>query len=220
MRRFWRRDRSLSELEGELRARRADPPKAFLSALADRARVDQRSLRPSFRLSPVYGVALIAVVALVVAGGAGLVQSGSSGASRLFDRLASSSSPTNVSGSSGDDQYEDVCGSAPRKKRCVITIDDESVTEPQSGCVIADFIVSLATRSDQTVRLRLPNRDRHVRPRPDSEDDQYPGVPRREVVEFRGAVLRGSIRPIPECHDREDPGDRDDLSGQGRRRRR
>lgn len=161
MKRLWKRDRSLSELEDELRAQRRDPPEAFLRAMAKRVRGDKRSPRASFRLSPAYGVALIAVVALAAAGGSGLVQSATSGASHLVAQLTSSSSPvTTVTNSPGNSQYSHRCGTVPpHGSKCVISITNTSLQEPKKGCTPAGFTVNLSSKSDETVTVQYLAQD-------------------------------------------------------------
>lgn len=155
MSRFWKRDRSLNELEGELRARRSDPPADFVRTLATRVRGTERRARMKFRLSPAYGVAILAVVVLIAAGGVGVVQSASSGASHLFGRLSSSNSPqTLVANGSGTNQYRQKCGRPPRKHRCVISIHPTSVTEPAAAChARAVFAVTMATATNETMTV-------------------------------------------------------------------
>jgi hypothetical protein len=158
MRRFWKRDGAVSEVEKELRALRSDPPTALVRALIKRVRGEERWLRLRFRMSPVYGVAILAVLAVVAAGGVGLVQSGSSGAGNLIDRLASASSPTTVTNSSADKQYKEKCGKPP-KHPCSITTDSSSVKEPKTGSVNMPFTINLDEQSDETVTVQYYTQD-------------------------------------------------------------
>jgi Calx-beta domain len=152
MRRFWKRGRSRSELEDELRARRSDPPEDFLRTVANRVRRDERRLRPRFSVSPAYGMAAVAVAVVIAAGGSGLVKSGVSGANRVFGQLTSSTSPTTtVTSSPADRQYKKVCGSNPRPAKCEVSIYNTAAFEPKSGSTHAYFPVAMATASDQTV---------------------------------------------------------------------
>lgn len=156
MRRFWTRDRSLGELEGQLRSRRSDPPADFIRSLAIRVRGTRRRAWTRVRMSPAYGVAILAVAVLIAAGGIGVIQSASSGAGHLLGRLTSSSSArTLVSGGSGTNQYKNKCGRPPRKHRCVIRIHSTSVKEPAKAChARAVFPVKLAIASNQTMSVR------------------------------------------------------------------
>jgi hypothetical protein len=161
MRRFWKRDRSLSELEVELRTRRSDPPADFVRTLATRVRGTERRARMKFKMSPAYGVAILAVVLLIAAGGVGVVQSASSGASHLFGRLSSSKSPeTLVANGSGPNQYKQKCGRPPRRHRCVITIHGTTVKEPPAAChARAVFPVMLATATNQTMSVKYKTKN-------------------------------------------------------------
>lgn len=178
MRRFWKRDRSVTDLEDELRAHRADPPDTFVRTLAKRVRGDAPRLRPSFRLSPVYGVALLAVVALVAAGGVGLVTGGSSGASHVISKLASSSSPTNtVTSSSATNQYSGYCGpTPPYAALCVISVSSASATEPKTvgdctGTMV--FNVMLTTKSNMQMSVKYYLKDGTASSSPETGGQDY-----------------------------------------------
>jgi hypothetical protein len=137
MRRFWKRDEGLLELEKELRARRSEAPEKLVRAIAHRARGDHTWLRPQLRVSFAAVVALAAFAAFFSAGGFGVVKTGAHGPTRIFDRLTASSSPANtVSTSAASDQYRGQCGTQPPYgSRCVVSIKDASGNEPEVGCV-------------------------------------------------------------------------------------
>jgi hypothetical protein len=152
MRRFWKRDAKLLELEDELRSRRSDPPETLVRALARRTQDEARWLRPKFRVSLVAGVSLLALAAMASAGGFGVVASSSSGAAHVLYRLTSSSSPqTNVVVSAAADQYKNKCGNPPRKKKCEISISNATVKEGNAGTTQIIFNVTLSMQSDETV---------------------------------------------------------------------
>jgi hypothetical protein len=154
MRRFWKRDAKLLELEDELRSRRSDPPETLVRALARRTQGEARWLRPKFRVSLVAGVSLLALAAMASAGGFGVVASSSTGAAHVLYRLASSSSPqTNVVVSAADDQYKNKCGSPPRKTKCRISIGNAAAKEGDSGTTFMTFTVTLDKQSDETVTV-------------------------------------------------------------------
>jgi hypothetical protein len=136
MKRFWKRDEGLPELERELRARRSDAPETLVRALARRTRGEHRWLRPQLRVSFVAVIALVAFAAFFSAGGFGGVKAGAHGPTRIFDRLTASSSPaTTVSNSAAADQYRGLCGTQPPYgSKCVVSIKDASGNEPEVGC--------------------------------------------------------------------------------------
>jgi Calx-beta domain len=196
MRRFWKHDRWPSELEDELRARRSDPPTPFVRMVAKSVRGGHGSLRPKFRMSLAHSVALLAVVALVAAGGVGLVGSGSSGAGNLIDRLASSSSPTKtVTDSSAHKQYKHKCGnSRDDDERCEVEIHDTTVQEPPSGCTNAVFSVTMDMASDQTVTATYTTKDGTA----STADGDY--LARNGTVTFLPGQTSQTIN-VPVCHD-------------------
>lgn len=154
MKRFWKRDDGLHELENELRARRSEPADTFVRGLVRRTQGESRALRPKFRLSLAAGVSVLALFAIASAGGFGVVASSTSGAAHVVYRLASSSSPqTNVAASAADDQYKNKCGHPPRKKKCDISIGNATVKEGDSGTTPIVFTVTLSMASDETVTV-------------------------------------------------------------------
>jgi len=156
MKRFWKRDDGLHELENELRARRSEPAETFVRGLVRRTQGESRALRPKFRLSLAAGVSVLALVAIASAGGFGVVASSTSGAAHVVYRLASSSSPqTNVAASAADDQYKNKCGHPPRKKKCDISIGNATVKEGDSSTTTTaiTFTVTMSMASDETVTV-------------------------------------------------------------------
>jgi hypothetical protein len=155
VRRFWKRDDGLAELERDLRARRTAAPPAFIRVLAQRAGGEARWLRPRMRFELALGLAVIALVAVASAGGFSAAQGGAKSAFRVVEKLGTTSStqPTAVA-SAAADQYKGKCGTPPRK-RCKARIDPSSqdVTEGNSGTKTVTFTVSLNQPSDGTVTV-------------------------------------------------------------------
>jgi hypothetical protein len=144
VRRFWKRDSRLAELENELRARRSEPPTTFVRALAQRAGGETRWLRPRARLGLAAGFAVIALVAVASAGGFSAAQSTTHSAVKLIKKLgvSSTTSPTVVS-SPAKDQYKGKCGQPPATPKCKITINDVSKPEGTGAPTTFTFTLKL-----------------------------------------------------------------------------
>jgi hypothetical protein len=152
VKRFWNRDRGLGELEGELRARRSEPPAGFVRALAERAREEERWLRPRVRIAFAVGLVALSIAAVASAGGFNVVTTSTTRAVHVVKRISQpASQPVTVSSSPGDDQYKNKCGSPPRKKKCNISIEDAKAKEGNAGSTAMVFKVDLDNTSDQTV---------------------------------------------------------------------
>jgi hypothetical protein len=158
MRRFWRRDSRLAELEGELRARRARAPSGFVGALAQRAGGETHWLRPKARMGIAAGLAVLALVAVASAGGFSAAQSTTHSAVKVIKKLTTSSSSVSTSSSSlstvvsspANDQYKPGkgCGDKnhlhDRNFECKVSIDDVKKKEGNSGTTIFAFTISLS----------------------------------------------------------------------------
>lgn len=155
MKRFWKRDDGLAELERDLRARRTAAPPAFSRVLAQRAGSEARWLRPKVRFGLAAGFAVIALMAVASAGGFSAAQSTTKSAFRVIEKLRTTSStkPTAVA-SPADDQYRDKCGRRPRKKcKAKLEPSQQRVTEGNSGTRAVTFTVSLNQPSDGSVTV-------------------------------------------------------------------
>jgi hypothetical protein len=143
VRRFWKRDHTLAELENELRARRTEVPTTFVRALSRRAGGEDRWLRPRARVGLAAGLAVIALVAVASAGGFSAAQSTTHSAVKVIKKLAASSStsPTVVV-SAAADQYKGKCGTPP-KTRCKVQISSVTQNEGTGGTTTFTFTVSL-----------------------------------------------------------------------------
>ena len=152
MGRFWKRDSTLAELEGELRARRASAPSAFVRALAERVGGETRWLRPKARLGIAAGLAALALVAVASAGG---FSAASSGTARIVgavaDLTSSSSSQSSVTSSPAADQYPKPgkgCGDPnhlhDRRYQCKVSMSSVSKKEGNSGTTTYSFQMSLS----------------------------------------------------------------------------
>jgi hypothetical protein len=159
VRRFWKRDGELAELENDLRARRTEPPTTFVRALARRAGSEERWLRPKARMGLAAGFAVIALVAVASAGGVSAVQSTTQSAVDVIKNLGSSSttSPTVVS-SAAADQYKGKCGKPPKSK-CKVSINDVSKNEGNTGTTEFTFTVTLDQPADDTITVYYTTRD-------------------------------------------------------------
>jgi hypothetical protein len=163
VRRFWRRDRSLFELEDQLRARRSEPPASFVRLLAGRARPDPRLTharlpRPRARVALAAGIVGVALVAAASTGGLSLAASSITSAVRTVAHIAQSPSQrVNVTSSPALTQYGVQCGSAPRRP-CVVKLQP-SVRYVHNGPISVSFSVSLSTPSDGTVSVKWSTKD-------------------------------------------------------------
>jgi hypothetical protein len=111
MRRFWKREREFSDLEAELRARRAEPPAQFVRALSDRVGSGRSWSRPRLRVALTLALVVLGAVAVVSAGGVGVAASGTAQLVNIvYDLSGSSSSSTTeeetVILTPSDDQYK------------------------------------------------------------------------------------------------------------------
>jgi hypothetical protein len=158
VKRFWRRDRSLFELEDQLRARRSEPPASFVRLLSERARPDARLRharlpRPRARVALAAGVVGLALVAAASTGGLSLAASSITSAVRTVAHIAQSPSQrVNVTSSPALTQYGVQCGSAPRRP-CIVKLQP-SVRYVHNGPNSVSFSVSLNLPSDGTVSVK------------------------------------------------------------------
>jgi hypothetical protein len=159
MRRFWKRDSGLAELERELRARRHDAPSGFVRALARRTGGETRWLRPRARLGLAGGLAVVALVAVASAGGFSATRSG---ADRIVgvvsDLTSSSSTQESVALSPAASQYPKPgkgCGDKnhehERNFQCKVSINSVSKKEGNSGLTTFSFTISLNDKPIDTV---------------------------------------------------------------------
>jgi hypothetical protein len=160
VRRFWKRDSRLVELERELRARRSDAPSGFVRALVQRAGRETRWLRPKARLGIAAGLAVVTLVAAASAGG---FSAASSGADRvvgvLSDLTSSSSTQERVGLSPAASQYPKPgkgCGDKnhehERNFQCKMSISSVSQREGNGpGLTSFNFRVSLDKTPIDTV---------------------------------------------------------------------
>jgi hypothetical protein len=172
MRRFWRRDSRLAELEGELRARRARAPSGFVGALAQRAGGETRWLRPKARIGIAAGLAVVALVAVASAGGFSAAQSTTHSAVKVIKKLTTSSSSVSTSSSSlstsssslstvvsspANDQYKPGkgCGDPnhlhDRRFECKVSVNSVGKKEGNSGTTPFVFTISLVDTPLSTV---------------------------------------------------------------------
>ncbi len=159
MRRFWKRDRGLAELESELRARRTEAPTTFVRALSRRAGGEARWLRPRARLGLAAGLAVIALVAVASAGGYSAAQSTTHSAVKLIKKLdASSSTSPAVVSSAAIDQYKGKCGKPPKPK-CKVSINDVTHLEGNSGTTPFVFTVCLDKVTVDSIIVTYSTRD-------------------------------------------------------------
>jgi hypothetical protein len=143
VRRFWKRDDGLVELERDLRARRTAAPPAFIRVLAQRAGGEARWLRPRARVGLAAGLAVIALVAVASAGGFSAAQSTTHSAVKVIKKLGTSSpTSSSVVASAAADQYKGKCGKRP-KPRCKVKINDVTALEGNSGTTAFTFTVCL-----------------------------------------------------------------------------
>jgi Calx-beta domain len=160
MRRFWKREQEFSDLEAELRARRAEPPAQFVRALADRVVSERSWSRPRLRSALTVALVLLGAVAFASAGGVGLAASGPEQLVQIVDDLTSSSSSpeTADSESPADDQYKpgkgcgdknhehkpkEGTGSADPTKPCPVQAGSKKAPEGNSGLTAFDFTISI-----------------------------------------------------------------------------
>jgi hypothetical protein len=160
VRRFWKRDSTLVELERELRARRSDAPSGFVRTLAQRAGREARWFRPKARLGIAAGLAVVALVAAASAGG---FNAASSGADRvvgvLSDLTSSSSNQETVAVTPAASQYPKPgkgCGDKnhehERNFQCKMSISSVSQKEGNGpGLTSFNFTVSLDKTPIDTV---------------------------------------------------------------------
>jgi Calx-beta domain len=152
---FWKRDREFSDLEAELRARRAEPPIQFVRALAGRPGGERSWVRPRARVALVVALVILAAAAVASAGGVGLAASGTGQVVQvLADLTGSSSSQTTVAASPADNQYKNKCGKPPREK-CHIEISDSKVREGNASTTPMVFTVTMNSQSDQTITVHF-----------------------------------------------------------------
>ena len=155
MNRFWNRDRGLRELEGELHARRSDPPETFLRAQVARVRGDVRRHRPRALVVVAAALVCFAFIAAASAGGFGSAASSVSSVVHVFKRIAQpAAAPTAVLESPAKKQYKKKCGSLPYKK-CNINLTQrrQVIKEGNSGFTKVTFNVKLNKPSDGTVSV-------------------------------------------------------------------
>jgi hypothetical protein len=151
---FWKKDREFSNLEAELRARRAEPPVQFVRALVTRAGGERSWVRPRARIALVVALGVLAAAAVASTGGVGLAASGTGQVVQVLADLTGSSSPqTTVVASPADDQYEHKCGRPPRKHMCNIAISASQVREGKTGTIAMVFKVTMDSKSDQTITV-------------------------------------------------------------------
>jgi hypothetical protein len=151
MRAFWKRDWEFSELEGELRARRAEPPAHFVRALAKTVGGERSSARPRLRVALTVALVALAAAAVASAGGVSLAASGTGQLVQVVADLASSSSSpqTTVANSPADNQYKPGkgCGDPnhvhERNFQCKVSINSVSNKEGDSGTTSYVFKISL-----------------------------------------------------------------------------
>jgi hypothetical protein len=163
MRRFWKREREFSDLQAELRARRAEPPPAqFVRALADRVGSERSWSRPRLRIALTVPLVVLGAVAFASAGGVGLAASSTEQLVKVVDDLTSSSSslldPVTTTTPS-DDQYKPGkgcgdknhehqpkpgTGSADPTKPCPVQAGSKKAPEGNSGLTAFEFTVSVA----------------------------------------------------------------------------
>jgi hypothetical protein len=160
VRRFWKRDSGLVDLERELRARRSDAPSGFVRTLAQRAGRERRWLRPKARFGIAAGLAVGALVAVASAGG---FNAASSGADRvvgvLSDLTSSSSNQETVAVTPAASQYPKPgkgCGDKnhehERNFQCKMSISSVSQKEGNGpGTTSFNFTVSLDKTPIDTV---------------------------------------------------------------------
>jgi hypothetical protein len=160
MRRFWKREREFSDLEAELRARRAEPPAQFVRALADRVGSERLWSRPRSRIALTVALVVLGAVAVASAGGVGLAASGAEQLVNVVDDLTSSSSSltTETTTTPSDDQYKpgkgcgdknhehkpkEGTGSADPTKPCPVQAGSKTAPEGNSGLTAFDFTISV-----------------------------------------------------------------------------
>jgi hypothetical protein len=160
MRRFWKREREFSDLEAELRARRAEPSAQFVRALSDRVGSERSWSRPRLRSALTVALVVLGAVAVASAGGVGLAASGTEQLAQIvYDLTGSSSSPTTEANTPSDDQYKpgkgcgdknhehkpkEGTGSADPTKPCPVQAGSKKAPEGNSGLTAFEFTVSVA----------------------------------------------------------------------------
>jgi hypothetical protein len=158
--RFWKRDREFSDLEAELRARRAEPPVQFVRTLAGRLGAERSWVGPKARVALVVALVVLAAAAVASAGGVGLAASGTGQIVQVFADLTGSSSPqTTIAASPADEQYKNKCGRPPRGSKCHIAISDSKVREGDAGTTAMVFKVTMDSKSDQTITVDYATAD-------------------------------------------------------------
>ena len=162
MRRFWKRAGEFSDLEAELRARRAEPPAQFVRALADRIGSERSWSRPRLRSALTVALVVLGATAFASAGGVGLAASGAEQLVQVADDLTSSSEslldPVTTT-SPSDDQYrpgkgcgdknhehqpKPGTGSADPTKPCPVQAGSKKAPEGNSGLTAFVFTISVA----------------------------------------------------------------------------
>jgi len=189
-----RREQRLHELEAELRARRSDPPRAFVQALAAQARSQPRRagarwIRPSSRLVLVLGLIVVALVGVTSAGGFSSAVSSLTSVVHVFKHAAK---PTSrrvvVTQSPASIQYGRRCGSPPNLK-CTVRLMPAAVVvrEPASGQVGVRFTAGLNYPSDGTVQVSFSTLDGTAK----ASDGDY--APASETLSFSAGQQQKTV---------------------------
>jgi hypothetical protein len=161
MRAFWKRNRELSELEDELRARRAEPPAHFVRAVAQSVGSKRSWARPRLRVALVLALVVLGAAAVASQGGISLAASSTEQVVQVVSDLTSSSSSpqTTVTNSSSDNQYRPGkgCGDKnhihDRNDECKVSINSASKNEGNSGSTPFVLTVSLDNTPLSTVTV-------------------------------------------------------------------
>jgi len=160
MRAFWKRDREFSELEAELRARRAEPPTQFARALAGRLGGERSWVGPRARVVLAVGLVISAAAAVATTGGVGIAASGTGQLVQVVAELTGSPSPpTSVASSPANDQYKPGkgCGDKnhehERRHQCKASTNDVRQREGNSGVTTFFFTISLSDTPIDTVTV-------------------------------------------------------------------
>lgn len=165
MRRFWKHDEGLGELERDLRGLRSGPSDTFVRTLAKQSHDQRPLLRPQLRASLVTVIVLSALGALVWGGGYGVAKSGAKSAGNVFVNLTSAPGATPDAGPKpppppppGGDQYKGKCGTVPpHKSHCMVEVDPDNpkVNAGQTGTNLT-FTLTLKgadNTSDQAITV-------------------------------------------------------------------
>jgi hypothetical protein len=160
MRRFWKREREFSDLEAELRARRAEPPAQFVRALADRVGSERLWSRPRSRIALTVALVVLGAVAVASAGGIGLAASGAEQLVNVVDDLTVVGDEDELvtTTTPSDDQYKpgkgcgdknhehkpkEGTGSADPTKPCPVQAGSKKAPEGNSGLTAFDLTISV-----------------------------------------------------------------------------